>query len=807
MRRPCYNISSKRKTAFAVCEVLMNKRTFQKTFSLLSVLILFVLAVTLLSACQKEKYTDLSAYRIVYAGDLSSSVFKVRVEDFAGDVNQALGTELACTTDRASEAQYEILVGDTGRMESIDAVNKIKGDGYAICKSGDKIVIVGTTRVLTMMALDAFREICLSATADAVPVPKSNVVSHMEMVDVDQSYVIVYSSKLDNKRGNDYDNSVTIAANPNAYDYPVQAAYDLRANLASALKADAMKIKFAEDSVAELSKEIVVGKTNRQVTAALFSQLDADTYGVRIQDGKIAVTGTNDAGVRAAVSLFKMLVDVSKATNDEGETVARLPADLSWIATRNAGWYTDFPRPTGEGISLSHTRDVEDGAVAYYYTGSGVGAASYDAYVSELKAAGYTVREENQIGESRFATMVNDKAVLYVAFQAFEHAEEQGVHLYVPTLRVISALLKNVNLIDEKELSPDGSYTKVTESKITTVRLSYKSDHSVYGNSYIFTLEDGSMVVYDSGMNIGSDTYRFYNVLRDLHRQSFGELPTSTHPLTVAAWILSHGHGDHYGNFLNLCENYGGQIAVEKLLTNFTSDEEDFNAYNPNNKIRDQLNSIQRLTKSGMTYIKLHTGQKFYLRNMEIEVLYTHEDLGEVRYTYFNDSTTVFRTTFHSTDGNGNRQGVPTSALWLGDLYQNGSKCLRAMYGSYLKSDMVQLAHHGYQGCELALYRLVAPTCVWWPSSLEFFHVATDASSSYWPFGINAAVANGLPSVKYIIIQDGYNTTVTITKDGADYRLQSESETGLYNAGITAAGNQENDYTPIVKYGGCIIKR
>lgn len=787
----------------------MKKRICQRIFVFILTVSLCGFAAVLLSACQKVKSTDISNYRVVYASNLSNSVFKTKIEAFATDVNASLGTKIDCEADRVSETQYEILVGDTDRPESQNAAAKIEGDGYAICKSKDKIVIVGTTRVLTMMALDAFLETCLSASASAVPVPASMVVSNVEMVDVDEKYIVVYSSKLDDKKGNSYDSTVTIAANPNGYDYPVQAAYDLRSNLAGTLGKKATDLKITNDAMFELSKEIAVGNTARAVSEPLLKLLDAHTCGVAISGSKIAVTGTNDAGIRAAVTLFKTLADVSKFKDESGKTVVRLPANMVWTAARVTGWYTNFPHPTGEGISLSHTRDVADGAVAYYYIGDGVGADAYSAYITQLKNSGFQVREENQIGESLFSTLINDKdkAVLYVTFAAYEYADAQGLRMFTPTLRIVSAYLEKANLVKESELTPKQSYTKVTNSKITSMRLSYQSDNSVYGNSYVFTLEDGSMVVYDSGMNIKADTIRLYNLLRDLHYQSFGEFPTVERPLTIAAWYLSHGHGDHYSNFLNLCEDYGNQFVVEKLLANFTSDEEDYNSYNPTNYVRDQLLRIQRLTKNGMSYVKLHTGQKFYLRNMEIEVLYTHEDLGEVRFNYFNDSSTVIRTTFYSTDGNGNRQGVPTSALWLGDLYQNGSKCLRAMYGSYLKSDMVQLAHHGFQGCELALYRLVAPTCIWWPSSEQFFRETTNPNSGYWAYNIHAAVATDIDSVRYIIIQDGYNTTVTITKDGADYRLRSESETGLYNAGLSESGHRENDYIPIEEYDKYIIKR
>ena len=62
--------------------------------------------------------------------------------------------------------------------------------------------------------------------------------------------------------------------------------------------------------------------------------------------------------------------------------------------------------------------------------------------------------------------------------------------------------------------------------------------------------------------------------------------------------------------------------------------------------------------------------------------------------------------------------------IFLGDATDVVAKILVSDYGSYLKSDILQLAHHGkrnYSGMQMAntenLYKLIRPEIVLWPTS------------------------------------------------------------------------------------------
>jgi hypothetical protein len=109
-------------------------------------------------------------------------------------------------------------------------------------------------------------------------------------------------------------------------------------------------------------------------------------------------------------------------------------------------------------------------------------------------------------------------------------------------------------------------------------------------------------------------------------------------------------------------------------------------------------------------FIKTHVGHKFHLRNAEIEILYTLESYLPRKLDYFNTSSLVFTVAI-----GGQR------FLITGDASEHACTIVSKMYGSYLKSDYVQVAHHGYTGGSSStsgiqkLYTLSEAPVVIWP--------------------------------------------------------------------------------------------
>ena len=88
----------------------------------------------------------------------------------------------------------------------------------------------------------------------------------------------------------------------------------------------------------------------------------------------------------------------------------------------------------------------------------------------------------------------------------------------------------------------------------------------------------------------------------------------------------------------------------------------------------------------GATLYQARTGQKYYFANATVEILHTYDDLMPffVRSDNTNHTNILF-----SIDIEGQRIMV------TGDLTNNGFLVAANRYGEYLKSDILQVAHHG----------------------------------------------------------------------------------------------------------------
>ena len=361
----------------------------------------------------------------------------------------------------------------------------------------------------------------------------------------------------------------------------------------------------------------------------------------------------------------------------------------------------------------------------------------------------------------------------------FTSATAQKVTLYEKCIRIVSASLSSVNLLEEALLTPQ-NYIKKTDTKITTFVLNgnkynpQNTDEYNSGNAYIIALEDGSFAILDGGTGESSLTSEFWTVLSDLYHEVWGAYPTENNKIKISMWYLSHSHGDHFSIFYNFCKNYGGKIEINRLITNFPSDAESYNCHDPNLTMRDtKLSEMRGWAGGEMKYIKVHTGQKFYLANSEFEVLYTHEDMYPWAIQYFNDTGVVLKHTIHDTGSVGSyvkgfaSDDTPTTMLWLGDVQTRVSQWMRAMYGSYLASDMVQVSHHGALGCEYKLYELTAAKILWWPTNYNNYTaiIVPGKTASYKDD--NAKLVK-MSSLQYTILGSAKNATVSIKTTGPD---------------------------------------
>lgn len=758
----------------------------KKILSILLCICLLSSVAALFSSCGfgGSKKLELVDYEMIYADDASDTLI-----DYVKSTHKALqektGEKLGLVKlkqgkESEDSSKYEILVGNTDRAETAKALKSIKGQGYTITVIKKKLVIVGTTNFFTMLALQRFNDAYLSDGEKSATLKIEKVLeAEVETFTIeDTQWAFVHSSLL---------------ADGDFVLDKIDEAKNLIGEF-SDVRGTGMKT-IADKSAYQ--KEIIVGNADRTEMKDFTQGMDALDYGIGIKNGKLLVAGLGDAAMENAFRLFKDMLSDSVVKKEETR-IFMIPADFACIFTdTEAAALTDFPRP--EGLALSGSADVHDGSTEFYYEGKGVSADAYKAYCGKLEAAGYTLHgQETTVEDSIYRTYVNTAkgTTLYVAYNAYKHAATQNVTLFKPAIRIVSAYTSTVNLFDAEMLAPNYA-NKIQESSVSTIKL-YESNSAWYGNLYVIALQDGSFVLLDGGRSTTNARDEIYKVLLAYYMDSHnGSFPTANDPIRIAAWVVSHGHGDHTGNiasFINqYCAGYGTRdvsisgitkhktyVTVDRLIANFISDEEHYNDRDGNVALRNNYAEYSTRIKdapgkeAGFKYYKVHSGQRFWLSNVEFEVMHTHEDLFPQKLHIYNDASTVIRTHIYHTN-NGQPTGGKSAVLWLGDAQDDASKSMRATYGSALQTEMVQYAHHGFTGCEWKLYQLVAPKLIWWPqgeTAYEAYNISANASKSNY-LGVNYKVSNNLASVHYIILNWDKDYTVTVLSGGVNYTMYS----------------------------------
>lgn len=426
------------------------------------------------------------------------------------------------------------------------------------------------------------------------------------------------------------------------------------------------------------SLEILVGQTAYSESAAALDGVSYGDYIITRVDNKLVINAWSTEALNAAVTAFGTEL-IRSATQGNFSLAADVCISGTKIALVNK-------LPSYEGGSLR----------AIYHSGNenqvviidDTNREEYAAYRKALESAGFTLYTENDITENSFATYIND-----------EYVVNAGYYAYNSEARVIIEPRTTL-----PALADANKYETVVEPKFAMLGLEFASGDSTSQNGlcFVFQLGDGSYIVIDGGFNRARDAKAIYDYMRE-------HAPDKDN-ITIAAWFITHAHGDHNGAYNKFTEVYASKVNLELVIGNFPSDEA---------RIAGGLGTegsagptiISNVSKyKGAEYIKPHVGYQFHLRDAEIEVLYTIESYAPGALTYFNTSSIVFTVKI-----------AGQQFLILGDASNDALTITSSMYGDYLKSDFVQTAHHGYTTGSSAYagvtqtYTLAAAPVVLWP--------------------------------------------------------------------------------------------
>ena len=308
-------------------------------------------------------------------------------------------------------------------------------------------------------------------------------------------------------------------------------------------------------------------------------------------------------------------------------------------------------------------------------------ADDFQEYCRKLCGSGFTVYDEHGIENNRFATLVSD--TLTVNLSWFSETR---------TMRIVAEKRGTLcPLADDCERLCDPLLTGMKGE--TTV--------ASEGMGYILRLADGSFCILDGGMGDPGhvDADKLMGILN-------AQKPESAEKPVIAAWIFTHLHGDHIGVFNCFSLDHHADVVIEKLVFNFPNETE-IAASNSPYMLDDTIYRWPQFQKNladfyaDVPVIKVHTGNRFQVRNAGFEVLFTLDDLypsSILNGNGMNESSLLLKMTLEG-----------QTFLWTGDLGHIAADLVYMEYGETLACDFLQMAHHGINGT-IKLYSRIHPT-------------------------------------------------------------------------------------------------
>lgn len=639
-----------------------------------------------------EKLIVLGDYTIIRP-DVTSSALLNEIESFKQKVEQYTDGKVSLYSDLVrgdiDENAKEILVGVTNRPQTSQVLAKISGLAFAIEEVGSKIVIVGSTEAKVAEAMDYFVKhyAAKSRGNGTFPIPEGLV------------YLSVSTPAVDLVSGGVCTYRIIRPKDANA----TEAALVKKLQNAIAYQTG-VEVVIEDDRVGEGerrdggAREILLLDTDYSETDQAESDWPSGRYGVKIIGNKIVVIGGNDEAKAAAADRFVDLVTRFTVWEAGGGKGIYIPKDTAVLEIQGK-YFLDIPEYT-DG-TIRGTYDCGNDNLAIYIANTTKQA--YTAYRRLLESEGYTLYGDNTIGDNAYATYTNRNGSVHVYY----------LH-YLNEVRIITAPLSSA-LLPPTENAP---YQKVTDSKIALMALDVAS-HDDNGLGIVVTLEDGSYIIVDGGYE--QDAAALYQYLVTHNKRTDGRV-------VVAAWVLTHGHGDHYYCFRRFVSAYGSRITVENVIAN------------DNALVSDFTNTLASASWvfGGSRLVKPHSGQRLSIRNAVVDILYTHEDLypqkAEVGAT-FNNSCTVLRMTI-----------AGQTLMIAADAEAAANNVLCNMYKEHLKSDILQVPHHGYPAVTIQFYNYIDPAVVLYAVSESGFNRLKTSES-------NAHLLNKL-NVRQVILAD-----------------------------------------------------
>ncbi|MBQ4630588.1 MAG: MBL fold metallo-hydrolase [Clostridia bacterium] len=212
-----------------------------------------------------------------------------------------------------------------------------------------------------------------------------------------------------------------------------------------------------------------------------------------------------------------------------------------------------------------------------------------------------------------------------------------------------------------------------------------KSATDTICNSFVIKSGD-SVIVVDGGFESESEV--LYSKIKELGGK-------------VDFWFLSHLHDDHVGAFCEIMEKYGDEISVGNVCFKFPS-KDLIAQYESGSNVGydDKINNI--VDKYNINVVTPQQGDVYEYGEVSINVIYVPD--FNIHANFLNNTSVIIRI-----------DSANDRVMFLGDMgVEAGQDMLSIVPESELKSNYVQMAHHGQNGVDKPVYEAIAPEYCFW---------------------------------------------------------------------------------------------
>ena len=605
-------------------------------------------------------------YSLVYPSGASDGL-KEQVSGLRKTVQALTGGRAETVSDddaKHPEQDLEILIGLTGRSESRQGYDAVNPSGYRVEWIGNKLVLSGSSDYFVGMAI---RELQASwQVADGKITCRRSL--SLSGDGAGQVTALLNENGMSNYRlvlPDDMPKTQRSIVTEFISDY--RDIFGVR-----------LQIDYAS-SAPTSEYEILVGCTGRAESNAVIQNLGIFDYRIEMVGSRLVVGAVSEDMLARAFSDLCVHLRAVKSGTYKGEYF--MNSDYSAQKTTGT-WENDIPTP--DFGTLTALYDAGDGTFVATY--GEVSSEDYQAYIEKLKGNGYALVDEYSLGDNLYKLLHAESASVYVSRIASTsdmkvYMEKAGTAIY-----------------------PDRS-APVAGGETAPVFWQLMSDYKGSGHnggmSYVLKLSDGSFLVVDGGYQTEAEAKQLYDVL-------VANTPVGQKPV-ITAWFITHLHNDHYGCLLKFAEQYSDSVDVKGFYYNFAK------TAIVSVPVLPKVTAAMSRWKNAVQYNKLHTGMCIPFAGAEATVICTHEDYYPLTPYSENDTSLVIRLTV-----------AGQRIMLLADAARAESMVMSATIPqSELKCDIVQIAHHGYEGCLRDLYEKIGAETAFWPMSIYGYKTDT----------------------------------------------------------------------------------